>query len=130
MVESMMIPIATPIGVEIANANAYNAHDKRGRFGNMRNSAIPIAIAAKTLCKDTVHRAFHALDFVSAIPIAMPSNTEWKHRAKMSNTASPTVVVDVERMIAFASGTAAAAATGASSTSGLVKETWEDRLWL
>jgi hypothetical protein len=27
----------------------------------------------------------------------------------MSNTASPTVVVDVERMIAFASGTAAAA---------------------
>ncbi len=39
----------------------------------------------------------------------MPSNTEWKHRAKMSNTASPTVVVDVERMIAFASGTAAAA---------------------
>jgi hypothetical protein len=67
VVESMMIPIATPIGVEIANANAYNAHDKRGRFGNMRNSAIPIAIAAKTLCKDTVHRAFHALDFVSAI---------------------------------------------------------------
>jgi hypothetical protein len=47
--------------------------------------------------------------FQPAIPIAMPSKTEWKHRAKMSNTASPTVVVDVERMIAFASGTAAAA---------------------
>lgn len=66
VVESMMMPMATPMGVEMANANAYEKHDRNGLFGSMRKRAIPMAIAAKILCSDIVHKAFHESAFVSA----------------------------------------------------------------
>ncbi|KAJ0733861.1 hypothetical protein HanPI659440_Chr11g0413231 [Helianthus annuus] len=35
-----------------------------------------------------VHRAFQASALESAIPISIPSNTEWKHNATISNMLS------------------------------------------
>ncbi len=61
-----MMPIAIPIGVEIENKKVYRVQVNKGRFGSMRRSAMPIAIAAKILCKDMVQSAFHASAAVSA----------------------------------------------------------------
>lgn len=58
--------MATPMGDEMAKAKEYDAHERRGRSGIIRRSAIPIAIAAKILCRLTVHKAFHASALVSA----------------------------------------------------------------
>ena len=49
-------------------------------------------MAANILWRQTVHRALQASALVSATPIAMPSKTEWKHSAKMSNMLSPSDV--------------------------------------
>lgn len=51
-----------------------------------------MAIAANILCRQTVHRARHASDFVSATPMAIPSNTEWKHNAAINKMLSPSEV--------------------------------------
>ena len=47
-------------------------------------------MAANILCKEIVHKAFQASFFVSATPIAMPSKTEWKHKATINKMLSPT----------------------------------------
>lgn len=57
---------------------------------------MPMAMAANILCREIVHRAFHASPVVSATPIAMPSNTEWKHSAIISNMVSPSELADVK----------------------------------
>ncbi|KAH7567830.1 hypothetical protein JRO89_XS07G0160300 [Xanthoceras sorbifolium] len=46
-------------------------------------------MAANILCKEIVHKAFHVSAFVSATPIAIPSNTEWKHKATINIMLSP-----------------------------------------
>ncbi len=61
-----MMPIAIPIGVEIENKKVYRVQVNKGQLGSMRISAMPIAIAAKILCKDMVQSAFHASAAVSA----------------------------------------------------------------
>ena len=43
-----------------------------------------MAMAANILWKEIVHKAFQASSFVSATPIAMPSKTEWKHKATIN----------------------------------------------
>ena len=48
-----------------------------------------MAMAANILCKEIVHKAFQASAFVSATPIAMPSKTEWKHKATINKMLSP-----------------------------------------
>lgn len=58
--------MTTPMGLDMAKAKAYAMHDKRGRSGIIRRRAIPIAIAAKILCKLTVHRTLQASPAVSA----------------------------------------------------------------
>lgn len=60
VVASMAIPIPTPIGLEIANANEYTTVVTNGLFGIILSNAIPIAIAANTLCNDIVHKFLHA----------------------------------------------------------------------
>lgn len=61
----MAIPIPTPIGLDIANANEYPTVSKNGLFGIILRRAIPIAMAAKILCNEIVHRFLHASAFVS-----------------------------------------------------------------
>uniref|UniRef100_A0A7C9CVA1 Uncharacterized protein n=1 Tax=Opuntia streptacantha TaxID=393608 RepID=A0A7C9CVA1_OPUST len=85
----MMIPMATPMGLEMAKANAYAAQDRKGRSGIILRRAIAMAMAAKILCREIVQRAFQASDAVFETPIAMPSKTEWKHRAAMRRMVSP-----------------------------------------
>lgn len=46
-------------------------------------------MAAKILWRDIVHKAFQALALESAIPIAIPSKTEWKHNATINKMLSP-----------------------------------------
>ncbi|KAL5846684.1 hypothetical protein ACOSQ3_010208 [Xanthoceras sorbifolium] len=46
-------------------------------------------MAANILCKEIVHKAFHVSASVSATPIAIPSNTEWKHKATINIMLSP-----------------------------------------
>lgn len=48
-----------------------------------------MAIAAKILCSEIVQRAFQASALVSDTPIAMPSKTEWKHKAVIRRIVSP-----------------------------------------
>lgn len=64
VVASIAIPIPTPIGLEIANANEYPAVVINGLFGNILSNAIPIAIAANILCNDIVHKFLHASSLV------------------------------------------------------------------
>lgn len=48
-----------------------------------------MAIAANILCIDIIHKAFQESAFVSDTPMAMPSKTEWKHKATTNNMLSP-----------------------------------------
>nr|DAD41212.1 TPA_asm: hypothetical protein HUJ06_015535 [Nelumbo nucifera] len=89
VVESITIPMTTPLGLDIAKANAYATHDERGRSGIIRSRAIPMPAVANILCRLTVHKALQASAFVSATPIAMPWNTEWKHNATINKMLYP-----------------------------------------
>lgn len=84
-----MIPMATPIGLEMAKGKAYAAQDNSGRLGIILSRAIPIAMAANILCRQTVQRALQASAFESATPMAIPSKTEWKHSATINRMLSP-----------------------------------------
>lgn len=64
VVASTAIPITTPAGLDTAKAKEYTALVNKGLLGNILNKAIPIAIAANILCKDIVHKFFHASLFV------------------------------------------------------------------
>ena len=48
------------MGLEIAKAKAYAAHERKGLSGIMHRTTTPIAIAANMLCKHTVRNALHA----------------------------------------------------------------------
>lgn len=69
VVASMAIPIPTPLGLEIAKAKEYTAVVSNGLLGNILSKAIPIAMAANILCKDIVHKFFHASLFVPELYI-------------------------------------------------------------
>nr|CAB3495629.1 unnamed protein product [Digitaria exilis] len=62
VVASMTMPVATPMGLEMANMKAYAKQERSGRFGSIRSSAMPMAIAAKILCRLMVHNTFHAVN--------------------------------------------------------------------
>lgn len=63
-VASMAMPIPTPMGLEIANANEYAAVVTKGLLGNILSKAIPIPMAANILCNDIVHKFLHASPLV------------------------------------------------------------------
>ena len=73
----------------MAKANAYDAQERIGLSGIIRRRAIAMAMAAKILCSEIVQRAFQASALVSDTPIAMPSKTEWKHKAVIRRIVSP-----------------------------------------
>ena len=53
------------MGLEIAKAKAYAAHERKGLSGIMHRTTTPIAIAANMLCKHTVHAS--AQDQINAL---------------------------------------------------------------
>ena len=48
------------MGLEIAKAKAYAAHERKGLSGIMHRKTTPIAIVVNMLCKHTVRNALHA----------------------------------------------------------------------
>ena len=77
------------MGLEIAKAKAYAAHERKGLSGIMHRTTTPIAIAANMLCKHTVRNALHASDQEAYIKFPFRISTQEIRRLACNTDGDP-----------------------------------------